>query len=134
MDPVEAELDQLRAQGVAAMERVRELLAARAVGGPRAQALAAQILALADDVATVRLAHDLALQAMRRHRPARRLAAVCFDRLRVLAGAPQKFGTQRRPDGTPFPIDPATTDSERAKWDVEPLGRRGDPRGGPQGG
>ena len=47
-----------------------------------------------------------------------------FDRLRLLAGAPQKFGTQwRARDGGRelWPVDPATTDSERAKWGLPPL-------------
>jgi hypothetical protein len=42
----------------------------------------------------------------------------------LLAGAPQKFGTQwRARDGGRelWPVDPVTTDSERAKWGLPPL-------------
>ena len=66
----------------------------------------------------VAAAYDDALAAMAGHRPARQLAAMLFDRLRLLHGQPQKFGTQRGLDGAPWPVDPSTTDSERAKWDL----------------
>jgi hypothetical protein len=57
-------------------------------------------------------------------RRARLLAATAYDRLRRLAGEPQKFGTQVvSRDGIRelWPVDPSTTDSERAKWDVPPF-------------
>lgn len=73
------------------------------------------------DVAQVTAAHDAALGLMATHRPARALAAQLYDRMRVLAGRPQKFGTQLGPDGAPWPVDPGTTDSERAKWDLPGL-------------
>ena len=52
------------------------------------------------------------------------LAAAMFDRMRILTGQPQKFGTQTRDvDGRRelWPVDPGTTDSERSKWGVLPL-------------
>jgi hypothetical protein len=85
---------------------------------------AAELLAEADEVVHVELAQALALEAMAKVRPARAIAARAFDRLRVLAGKPQKFGTQSHVhDGVRvlYPVDPATTDSERAKWDVPSL-------------
>jgi hypothetical protein len=73
------------------------------------------------DLTAVAAAHEVALSLMAQHRPARALAARLYDRMRVLAGRPQKFGTQRGPDGAVWPIDPGTTDSERAKWDLPGL-------------
>lgn len=134
MEPLEAELADLCAvpTSSAAVARALALHRDGALRTPRAKALAATLLLAADEPATVQVAQDLALAAMASHRPARRLAAEAFDRLRVLQGQPQKFGTQRRADGSPWPIDPATTDSERAKWDVPPRSRLLDPA--PNGG
>jgi hypothetical protein len=77
---------------------------------------AARILGDSDVTADVELAQSLALAAMAQDSAARPLAARAFDRLRVLAGRPQKFGTQPG-----HPVDPTTTDSERAKWGLPPL-------------
>ncbi len=57
---------------------------------------------------------------------ARGLAAVTLDRYLVFSGKAQKYGTQTVLDPTTNkmvvpPIDPATTDAERATWHVEPL-------------
>jgi hypothetical protein len=103
-----------------------ERLAAQAAATTDAVARVAlaRVLAEADDAAHVALAQTLALEAMAKVRPARLIAARAFDRLRVLAGKPQKFGTQTHVcDGVRvlYPVDPATTDSERAKWDVPSL-------------
>lgn len=73
------------------------------------------------------LAHFLARSAaLEGHRPARRMAAAAIDRYLVFSGKPQKYGTQYRFDEKAgkevlLEIDPATTDAERAEWDVEPL-------------
>ncbi len=122
MEPDQAELAELLARPMApaASARVLELRRLGALRSPAAMALAAAWLLDAEDLAAVQAAHELALQAMATERTARRLAAASFDRLRVLQGLPQKFGTQRRADGTVWPIDPATTDSERRKWDLPP--------------
>jgi hypothetical protein len=74
-----------------------------------------------DDLAQVAAAHERALLLMGSQRPARALAARLYDRLRMLQGRPQKFGTQLGPDGALWHIDPGTTDSERAKWDLPGL-------------
>lgn len=71
-------------------------------------------------------AHDQAVRWMRAEPRLGRVAATAYDRSRVLAGRPQKFGTQAvTEDGcvVPWPVDPATTDTERAKWGVAPLAR-----------
>ena len=75
------------------------------------------------------LAHLLAKSAAEAgRRSARWLAAAALDRYLVGVGKPQKYGTQWNIDlktgkKTVPPVDPATTDVERAAWDVEPLKR-----------
>ncbi len=107
------------------------LLASGAVRTDAARCAAAAILAKSGDVAIVRRGQELATLAMETMLEARVIAAECFDRLRMLAEQPQKFGTQCGRDGSPWPVDPATTDSERAKWGLpslrELLARRGTP-------
>lgn len=72
--------------------------------------------------AEARRAHELAREAAERgHRPARWLAAAAYDRWCMYEGRPQRYGTQFVPDGVRirlWDIDPATTDDERAAWDV----------------
>jgi hypothetical protein len=72
-----------------------------------------------------RRAHELATHAAELgHRPARWLAAAAQDRWLMAAGRPQRYGTQYRSQGDRWvlwPVDPATTDAERAAWDVPPL-------------
>lgn len=130
MDAPDALLQTLASEAMdlaTAVSRVRALVAEGAVRTPNARFLAAAVLVRSQDVATVAEAHEFALMAMQGHRPARALAARSFDKLRVLRGEIQKFGTQRASDGGELPCDPATTDSERAKWDLPTLAtlRRG---------
>lgn len=70
-------------------------------------------------------AHELALLGMKLgYEPARWLAAAAYDRWLSDAGLPQKFGTQYRSEGGSWsllPVDPSTTDEERARWDVPPI-------------
>jgi hypothetical protein len=57
-------------------------------------------------------------------RPARWLAAAAQDRWLMAAGRPQRYGTQYRSRGGRWelwPVDEATSDDERAAWDVPPL-------------
>ncbi len=113
--------------GPAAVARREAVLALRTAGRVRgaAAALAAATMLLRSSRSTdVEAAQTLAHSAMAHERAARCVAATAFDRLRMLAGKPQKFGTQTLADaaGTRlWPVDPATTDSERAKWDVPSL-------------
>ncbi|MCE1228616.1 MAG: hypothetical protein LWX11_03900 [Firmicutes bacterium] len=73
------------------------------------------------------LAHLLAKGAVEQGRDsARWLAAASLDRYLVFSGKPQKYGTQTVLDPKSNkmvvpPIDPVTTDEERARWHVEPL-------------
>ena len=137
-DP-EAQLEQL-ADALAAgnlpsqeLARVRALVAqaeqadtVSPVGRYRMAQLLGHCGAMSGAVEDVARAHDLALRAMAQHRPARRLAAELYDQQRVLSGLAQKFGTQPVASdelmGSSRPwVDPATTDSERAKWDLPSL-------------
>lgn len=99
------------------------------------QRAAIAALLASDAAADVERAHALALAAMRSDPQARPLAATAYDRLRLLAGVPQKFGTQvveRDGRATLWPVDPLTTDSERAKWGLPSLAelqRRASPSG-----
>lgn len=84
----------------------------------------AELLLGSEVVADVELAQTLALAALAKSPAARPLAARAFDRLRRLAGQPQKYGTEVvvRDGGTElWPVDGVTTDSERAKWGIAPL-------------
>jgi hypothetical protein len=70
-------------------------------------------------------AHEWALRsAQMGHRQARWLAAAAYDRWCTYSGKPQKYGTQYVSDGRRqrlWDVDPATTDADRAGWDVPPL-------------
>ena len=55
---------------------------------------------------------------------ARWLAAATYDRWLMYQGKPQKYGTQIVPDGKRqrvWDVEPATSDTERAEWNVPPL-------------
>ena len=85
-----------------------------------------EALAASDDPADVERAHQEALIRMGQDPGLRRVAACAYDRGRALAGRAQKFGTQSVVVGGArclWPVDPGTTDSERAKWHVEGLER-----------
>ena len=76
------------------------------------------------DVDEVRAAHRELLGWMGTCPRARALAATAYDRVRMLEGRPQKFGTQfseRNGQRELWPVDPSTTDSERAKWGLPTL-------------
>lgn len=70
-------------------------------------------------------AHELAKQAVEMsYEQARWLTAAAYDRWLMQQGRPQKYGTQYIPHGTCWklwPIDPTTTDIERAEWNVPTL-------------
>lgn len=72
-----------------------------------------------------RRAHELALEAAQMgHDQARWLAAAAYDRWCMYDGRPQKYGTQFVPDGVRYrlwDVDPATSDEERAMWNVPSL-------------
>lgn len=83
----------------------------------------AEVLLASERPEEVEAAQSLALGCTS-ERAARPLAARAFDRLRRLAGEPQKYGTEIVvADGvrTLWTVDPNTTDSERAKWGLPGL-------------
>lgn len=83
-----------------------------------------EVVAVSADEESVRCvwrAHELALRAADQgYTPARWLAAAAYDRWLEGQGKPQKYGTQSLGDKL-WQIDPATSDAERAAWDVKPL-------------
>jgi len=122
----------------ARQQRVLALLANGQISEPEAKECAALILQhsslrfcdgslQAISLDNYLLAYLLAKSAADHGRKsARPLAAACLDRFLVYSGKPQKYGTQYVLDPktekmVTAPVDPATSDEERAKWGVEPL-------------
>ena len=85
---------------------------------------AAWILNHGDVAEEAEAAHRLAKHAAEQgFEPARWLAAATLDRSLMYAGRPQKYGTNIVPDGVGYrlwDLEPATTDAERAAWNVPP--------------
>lgn len=110
-----------RAEALAALERLR------AMGDVPSEALyhTAWLLNHGETPDEAARAHALAREAAESgYVPARWLAAASYDRACMYAGRPQRYGTQFVPDGIRYrlwDLDPATTDAERAEWDVPPL-------------
>ena len=86
---------------------------------------AAWILNHGESVEETWQAHILAKEAVNLGlRRARWLAAATYDRWLMYQGKPQKYGTQIVPDGKRqrlWDVEPATSDAERAEWDVPSL-------------
>lgn len=81
-------------------------------------------LAASDSPNDVRRAHERSLTLMTREPLLRVVAAMAYDRTRAFAGRAQKFGTQSVlafGERVLWPVDPGTTDSERAKWMLKSL-------------
>lgn len=106
--------------------RVKELLKAGAAENAEDLFCAAMILQHGSSLEDYCQAHELAkASADGGYAPARWLAAAAYDRWLMHQGEPQHFGTQYfSMAGGPlrlWKVDPATTDDERARWDVPPL-------------
>jgi hypothetical protein len=118
----------LRQRDVRRRERVRQIVAANTNLPAIALYYAALVLQHGGTVDEVCQAHQLAQHAAAMdYRPARWLTAAACDRWLMMQGRPQKYGTQIVPDGVGFRVwdaDPATTDAERARWDVRPLAQQ----------
>jgi hypothetical protein len=88
---------------------------------------AAMIFQHGNCVEHYRLANQLAEKAVSKgSNDAKWLYAATLDRYLMKQGKPQKFGTQFvkvEPEGKwqLYPVDPATTDEERARYNVPPL-------------
>jgi hypothetical protein len=118
--------------------RVLELLAQGKIESPESRYHAAMILqhtpqGLVGSTITSKsnenyiLAHFLARSAAEQgYEDAKWLAAATYDRYLIIQGRPQKYGTQFNLNiETGFlefnTVDPATTDAERAEWNVPPI-------------
>lgn len=88
---------------------------------------AAALLVESDRPAEVERAAALARQALAGNPDllaARPLVATAVDRAQMLAGKPQKYGTQLVEKGgvwTVYDVDPAVTDEARAEWGMPPI-------------
>ena len=109
-------------------ERRRRLQSIVGSGGlkePEDYYRSAWILNHGESVEEIWQAHTLAKRAAElRFRQARWLAAASYDRWLMYQGKPQKYGTQIVPDGKRqrvWDVEPATSDAERAEWDVPSL-------------
>ncbi len=108
------------------LRRVKELLEAGAVENAEDLYCAAMILQHGSLLEDYWQAHQLAKASSEAgHAPARWLAAAAYDRWLMHQGQRQHFGTQYfSMGGGPlrlWEVDRATTDEERARWDVPPL-------------
>jgi hypothetical protein len=115
----------MRKRDLERRERVMEMVAADELHSAEDFFHAASIMNHGDTIDDARNAQLLALRSSElRHRPARWLVAVTYDRWQMYQGKPQKYGTNYVYDGRKdrlWDVDPQTTDDERAVWDVPPL-------------
>ena len=115
----------MRTRDLERRQRVMDLVAANELQTAQDYYHAAWIMNHGDTPDDARQAHILATRSSDMdHRPARWLAAASYDRWQMYQGRPQKYGTNYVYDGQRdrlWDVDPATTDEERAAWDVPPL-------------
>lgn len=117
--------DDLAARDRGRRDRVLQLIGDGLVRTPADCFHAAMVLQHGRTLDHYRLAFELARRAADAGHPrARWLAAAAMDRWLMYRGLPQRFGTQYLHDGetwTLYEVDAATTDEERAAWDVPSL-------------
>lgn len=105
--------------------RVEALLAEGAIVSGADHFHAAMVFQHGSSLGSFRRAHELASRGRDLgYERAASLAAASLDRWLTTQGRPQRFGTQfQSVDGRwqLMPVDPATTDEERAAWNVPPL-------------
>lgn len=110
-------------------QRVEEILAAGGATVADDYWHAAMVFQHGQTVAQIERARALSLKALELepdHRQARWLAAAALDRKLMYEKKPQKYGTQYTKTSKDGPwelytFDPATTDAERAEWEVPSL-------------
>ena len=108
-------------------KRVDEIVAAGGAKVADDYYHAAMVFQHGDAPDEIQRAHDLAIKAVEidpKHSAARWLAAAAEDRRLMYEKKPQRWGTQyQKQNGTwvLWPVDPATTDEQRAEWNVPPL-------------
>ncbi len=115
----------MRARDLHRRTRVMELVGAHTLSTAEDYYYAAWIMNHGDTPDDAHTAHRLARRSSELgYRPARWLAAASYDRWQMYQGQPQKYGTNYVYDGRRdrlWDVDPATTDADRAAWDVPPL-------------
>lgn len=115
----------MRERDRARRRRTAELIAAQTLQTADDFYHAARLFQHGDTPSDAWQAHILALRACELGaQPARWMAAAAYDRWLMYQGRPQHYGTQYVSDGRRqrlWDVDPATTDDERAAWDVPPL-------------
>jgi hypothetical protein len=123
----EPDADHLARRDRERIEQAKAILAEGRAQTPDDLLNAAKLLGRSELPAELEEAHRLAAAAAEADADlpgARPLAAAALDRALVLAGRPQKYGTQSvRRDGrwVLAEVDPAVTDAERARWEVPSL-------------
>ena len=119
------EYQAMRARDLQRRKRVMEIAAKNGLETGEDYYHAAHIMNHGDTPEDAQNAHLFALRSSELgYRPARWLMAASYDRWQMYQGRPQKYGTNYVYDGREdrlWDVDPATTDEERAKWDVPPL-------------
>ena len=115
----------LREQDTERRKRLQNIVESGGLKEPEDYYHAAWILNHGESVEEIWQAHLLAKEAAKLGlRRARWLAAAACDRWLMYQGKPQKYGTQIVPDGKRqrvWDVEPATSDAERAEWDVPSL-------------
>ena len=116
---------EISARDAARLQRVEELLAAGAAQTPADYFHAAMIFQHGTELAHYWRAYELAKYAADHgYQGARWLTAAAYDRWLMQQQWPQKYGTQYIGDHKGwrlYEVDPATTDAERAEWNVPSL-------------
>jgi hypothetical protein len=107
------------------LQRVEELIASEALQVAEDYFHAAMIFQHGETLEHYWQAHELARKgAELGHRSSRWLSAAAYDRWLMRQGKPQAYGTQytsREGRWVLYEVDPATTDAQRAEWNVPPL-------------
>jgi hypothetical protein len=115
----------LREQDAQRRKRLKAIIESSGLKEPEDYYHAAWILNHGESVEEIWQGHILAQEAVKLGLGrARWLAAATYDRWLMYQGKPQKYGTQIVPDGKRqrvWDVEPATTDAERAEWDVPSL-------------
>jgi hypothetical protein len=123
--PGSVDLTELNRQDVQRRKEVLEYLAAGELASGQALYAAAMVLQHGNCAEHYRWANELAGKAVEQGmQEAKWLYAATLDRYLLSQGKPQKFGTQYQAVGDRWkllPVDPATTDEERARYDLPPL-------------
>lgn len=118
--------DDIRQRDRARRTRVEQLITDGSLHAPQDYFNAALIFQHGELLDHYWQAHELAKKAADAGVPgARWLVAAAYDRWLMQQGKPQKYGTQYISTETTswrlWPVDPTTTDEERAEWEVPPL-------------